>query len=338
MQFLQNISLKELLTMQVDVVAKKLVKVFTEEDLVQLWKVYQHELQHAIVVGGGSNLVFTKNPSQLVIVMELGGMQVQLNNNTVSLLVGAGENWNALVEYCLEKNYGGIENLISIPGKVGAAPMQNIGAYGVEVKDVITQVKVFNLTNGLFEWISNEDCHFGYRESIFKNIAKGKYIITAVEFRLTTNTHQIKTSYGDVQKMLLDQNITEPTIQDVAKVIATIRASKLPNPSVLPNCGSFFKNPIIPKDQYEQLKRIYPTMPHYVVDELTVKVPAGWLIEKAGWKGKRIGKVGVHHQQALVIVNYDNADGQEIFEFSEQIQTNIQEVFGIKLEREVNFI
>jgi UDP-N-acetylmuramate dehydrogenase len=338
MQFLKNISLKEYLTMQVDVQARKAVKVLSEADIEQLWKVYRHELQQALVIGGGSNLVITASPDQLVLLMEIQGIEVVHKEKKVLLQVAAGVTWQHFVEYCLNNNYGGVENLISIPGKVGAAPMQNIGAYGVEVKDTIQRVKVFDLTTGGFDWITNEDCHFGYRESIFKNVAKDKYIIVAVEFLLTTSNHTIKVSYGDVQKMLFERNIHEPRIQDVAAVIAAIRASKLPDPKELPNCGSFFKNPIVGVEVFTKLHARYPEMPHYSVDTEWVKIPAGWLIEKAGWKGLRKGKVGVHEKQALVIVNYDGADGNEILNFSKEIMTDIEQKFGITLEREVNFI
>lgn len=338
MQFLKNISLKEYLTMQVNVQARKAVKVLREADLEQLWQVYRHELQQALVIGGGSNLVITASPDQLVLLMEIEGIEAVLKGENVLLQVAAGVNWQNFVEYCLNNNYGGVENLISIPGKVGAAPMQNIGAYGVEVKDTIQRVKVFDVTNGSFSWISNGDCHFGYRESIFKNVAKDKYIIVAVEFLLTTRNHTIKVSYGDVQKMLLERNIHEPRIQDVAAVIAAIRASKLPDPKELPNCGSFFKNPIVGVEVFKELQARYPEMPHYSVDSEWIKIPAGWLIEKAGWKGFRKGKVGVHEKQALVIVNYNGADGNEILSFSKEIMADIEHKFGVELEREVNFI
>lgn len=338
MKFKTNISLKNLLTMQVEVEAKKAVEVFSEDDLINLWKVYHHELQNVLVIGGGSNLVITKNLDQLVLLMRIESIVEEVNDPYVHLTVGAGVDWNEFVQYCLQHNYAGLENLISIPGRVGASPMQNIGAYGVEVKDVIEKVRVFNLEAGVFEWINNADCHFGYRESIFKNVAKGKYIISQVQFKLKTKEHILHFHYGDVKKHLEEMEVKEPTIQDIAKVIKDIRSSKLPDPKLLPNCGSFFKNPIIALDAFERLINVYPEAPHFKVDDQLIKVPAGWLIEKAGWKGKRIGKVGMHEKQALVLVNYENATGKEIYEFSEMVKNDILSKFGIDLEREVNFI
>ncbi|HPZ26374.1 MAG TPA: UDP-N-acetylmuramate dehydrogenase, partial [Kaistella sp.] len=292
-----------------------------------------------LFLGGGSNILFTKNFDGLVIQLDLKGVSEQIiNENEVLVTAKSGENWHEFVQFCLNKNYGGLENLSLIPGNVGTSPMQNIGAYGTEIKDVFVSCKVLNLETLEIEEFDNEKCRFGYRDSIFKQEGKGKYVILEVTFKLTTKNHLIKTEYGAIKGELEKMSVDNPTIQDVSKAVIHIRQSKLPDPKVIGNAGSFFKNPTISKEQFKEVQIKYPEIPHYPSGDL-VKVPAGWLIEQCGWKGKQIGNVASHKLQALVIVNATgNASGREIFDFSSLIIDSVKEKFGIELEREVNII
>jgi UDP-N-acetylmuramate dehydrogenase len=291
------------------------------------------------VLGGGSNMLLTQDIHKLVVHVALKGIEiVDENEDFVWVKANAGENWHEFVLWCIKHNFGGLENLSLIPGNVGTTPIQNIGAYGKEIKDSLftcEAVAIETLENRTF---TNEECRFGYRESIFKNELKDQYIITAVTFKLTKNNHVLNTSYGAIDAELEKMNISNPTIKDVSDAVIAIRSSKLPNPKELGNSGSFFKNPIIAKEQYEKAVVHFPDMPHYKVSETEVKVPAGWLIEQAGFKGKRFGYAGIHKNQALVLVNYGNATGQEILEVSKNIQQTILEQFGIAIEAEVNII
>jgi UDP-N-acetylmuramate dehydrogenase len=261
-----------------------------------------------------------------------------LNENQVLVTAKAGENWHEFVQYCLRKNYGGLENLSLIPGNVGTSPMQNIGAYGTEIKDTFVNCTVLSLETLQTEVFDAEKCDFGYRDSIFKKEGKGKYVILKVTFRLTRNIHRIVVAYGAIQSELENLGIINPTIQDVSKAVINIRQSKLPDPKVIGNAGSFFKNPTIPLAQYETLTLKFENIPGYPIGDF-VKVPAGWLIEQCGWKGKQIGNVASHKLQALVIINATgNATGKEIFDFSTMIIDSVKEKYGIELEREVNII
>ncbi len=250
----------------------------------------------------------------------------------------AGENWHEFVLYCLKNDFGGLENLSLIPGNVGTAPIQNIGAYGVEIKDSFESCTAIDLQTLELKSFSREECRFEYRDSIFKNEAKGRYIITSVSFRLSKENHKLNTSYGSIDLYLEEKGVKNPTISDVSKAVIDIRQSKLPNPKELGNSGSFFKNPVVPKQKLEELKEQFPEIPFYVVDEKLVKVPAGWLIDRAGLKGYREGDAGVHTKQALVLVNYGDATGQEILALSRKIQNKIQDMFGIEIIPEVNVI
>ena len=281
----------------------------------------------------------TKDFDGLVIQLNLKGISEEIvNENEVLVTSQAGENWHEFVAYCLNKNYGGLENLSLIPGNVGTSPMQNIGAYGTEIKDTFVRCKVLNLETLEVEEFDHEKCNFGYRESIFKREGKGKYVILEVTFKLTRKEHLIKTEYGAIQSELANLGIENPTIQEVSKAVINIRQSKLPDPKVLGNAGSFFKNPTIALSQFEELKEKFSTIPGYPNGDF-VKVPAGWLIEQCGWKGKQIGNVASHELQSLVIVNKTgNASGKEIFDFSTMIIESVKEKFGIELEREVNII
>ena len=284
-------------------------------------------------------MLLTKNIEQLVVHLNIKGISIDReDDNAVYLTVNAGENWHEFVLWAIEQGYGGIENLSLIPGNVGTCPIQNIGAYGVEVKDVISKVETIEIETNKLVSFSNTECNFGYRNSIFKNEAKGKYIITSVCFKLSKSNHKLTTSYGAIEKELTDKQITNPTIKDISDAVIAIRQSKLPDPNEIGNSGSFFKNPVISISLFEELKNKYPTIPSYPVSEKEIKVPAGWLIEQSGFKGKRYGDYGVHEKQALVLVNYGNASGKDIFELAQKIQATIKETYKIDLEIEVNII
>ena len=335
----ENRSLKPYNTFGVEVSARYFAEVQTLEELLQALKYSKTQKLPLLILGGGSNLLLTKNFEGLVIHLNLKGISEEfISENEVLITSKAGENWHEFVVFCLLKNYGGLENLSLIPGNVGTSPMQNIGAYGTEIKDTFVSCKVLNLETLEVEEFNHEQCNFGYRESIFKKEGKGKYLILEVTFRLTTKKHSIKTEYGAIQAELENLGIENPTIQDISKAVINIRQSKLPNPIVLGNAGSFFKNPTIPLDQFEDLKGKFSDIQGYPNGNF-VKVPAGWLIEQCGWKGKQIGNVASHELQALVIVNKTGkASGKEIFDFSTMIIESVKEKFGIELEREVNII
>ncbi len=276
---------------------------------------------------------------KMVIHLNLKGIEIVSESEShVIIKANAGENWHDFVMWCLAHDYGGIENLSLIPGNVGTAPIQNIGAYGVELKDVFVACEALDLNYKTLKTFTKDECNFDYRNSTFKQENKGKYILTSVKLKLTTKNHKIRTSYGAIKEKLAVLNIDIPTIQDISKVVIAIRESKLPNPNDIGNSGSFFKNPIISKEHFKDLKINFQEIPSFPVSENQVKVPAAWLIEKAGFKGKRFGDYGVHKSQALVLVNYNNAKGQDIYELSKLIQSTINCIFNIKLEAEVNII
>ena len=252
--------------------------------------------------------------------------------------VNAGENWHEFVMWCVRQNYGGIENLALIPGNVGTSPIQNIGAYGVELKDVFVSCEAIHIESQELKTFTKDDCKFGYRESIFKQELKGQYIITSVNFELTKVNHKLHMDYGSIKEQLETSNIIKPTIKDISDAVIVIRQSKLPDPKEIGNSGSFFKNPIIPISHFEKLKENFPEIPSYRVSDEAIKVPAGWLIEKAGFKGKRFNNYGVHNKQALVLVNYDNAKGSDIYELAKLIQQTVKRIFDISIETEVNII
>jgi UDP-N-acetylmuramate dehydrogenase len=289
-----------------------------------------------LILGGGSNILFTKDFDGLVIKNHFSGISIlEENNEEVVIKVGAGEVWHDFVLFCIKHDYAGIENLSLIPGQVGASPIQNIGAYGVEVKDVITDVEAFDLRTHATKSFSNQACEFAYRSSIFKTSEKGNYFITAVTFKLKKQA-KINTSYGAIEQELERMDITSPSIKDVSDAVIKIRSSKLPDPKELGNSGSFFKNPIISEEQKNKILDQYTGAPHYSQPNGDYKIAAGWLIEQCGWKGRRIDNYGVHANQALVLVNYGGAEGRDIFELSEAIIQSIRDVFDITLEREVN--
>lgn len=345
MSIQENISLKPYNTFGVDVSARYFAEVHSVEELVETLKFSNLQTLPLLFLGGGSNILFTKDFDGLAIRLNLNGIKEKIiNENEVLVTAKAGENWHQFVMYCLDKNYGGLENLSLIPGNVGTSPMQNIGAYGTEMKDVFESCKVLNLEKlkeshtDVLEVLNSEQCQFGYRDSIFKQGGKGKFVILEVTFRLTRKFHRIDVEYGAIQSELEKMGIINPTIQDVSKAVINIRQSKLPDPKVIGNAGSFFKNPTIPRSQFEVLKQQFENIPGYPNGDF-VKVPAGWLIEQASWKGKQIGNVASNQLQALVIINATGkATGKEIFDFSTMIIDSVKEKYGIELEREVNII
>ena len=337
MQIQENFSLKKYNTFGIEAKAKQFVAVHSVTDLKTVLR--ENKSQPNFILGGGSNMLLTQDIQALVIHIDLKGKKIlKEDNDYVWIESQAGENWHELVLWTIDQNFGGFENMSLIPGNVGATPVQNIGAYGTEIKDTFVSCEAVKIATQEMKTFTKDDCHFGYRESIFKQEAKDQFIITSVVFKLTKRNHKINISYGDITKELEKQNVITPSLKDISNAVIAIRQSKLPDPKELGNSGSFFKNPIISKEKYEKVHILHPEMPHYVISETEVKVPAGWLIERAGFKGKRFGDAGIHKNQALVLVNYGNATGQEILNVSTAIQATILQKFGIAIEAEVNVI
>ena len=335
MNIIQNQSLKKYNTFGIDAKAKQFVTVNSISTLIEAIA----STKDLFILGGGSNMLLTQDIQKLVVHVNLKGIElIDENEDFVIVRAQAGENWHEFVLWCIDQNFGGIENLSLIPGNVGTTVIQNIGAYGVEIKDTMFSCEALNRSTLKIETFTNAQCQFDYRESVFKNELKEQYIITAVSFKLSKKNHAVSTNYGAIEAELLKKNIQNPTLKEVSNAVIAIRQSKLPDPKELGNSGSFFKNPIISKTDYEKAKAVHPEMPHYVVSENSVKVPAGWLIEQAGFKGKRFGDAGVHKNQALVLVNYGTATGAEIVALSKNIQQTILDQFGIAIEAEVNII
>jgi len=329
----KNVSLKELHTFGLSVDAAAYTSISSEEELQALLPVQSPVL----ILGGGSNLLFTQNFEGLVLHNSIKGIEViDETEQDVLLRVGGGEVWHELVLWSIEQGYGGLENLSLIPGSVGAAPIQNIGAYGVEVKDVFEKLEAIDIKTGETKIFEHKDCHFGYRDSVFKRALKGKYYITRVIFRLSKQP-TFNVSYGAI-KTVLEEQKTVVSIRSISDAVIQIRQQKLPDPKEIGNSGSFFKNPIIPISQFEKLKKQYPKMPSYPLGETEVKLAAGWLIDQLGWKGYRKGDAGVHKNQALVLVNYGNAKGAEIWALAQEIQQSVLAQYGIHLEAEVNIL
>lgn len=338
MTVIENKPLTALNTFGLAISAKLFVELSSVEGLQALIKEPWFTEVPRLVLGGGSNVLFVQDFPGLVMNVNLKGKTiVEEDEEEIQLAVGAGENWHELVMYCVERGWGGIENLSLIPGKMGAAPIQNIGAYGVELKDVFVSLEAVELETGTIRTFSHADCEFGYRDSVFKRDLKGKYLITQVTLRLQKNP-AINTGYGAIKTELAKLKKSDFNIRDVSNVVIMIRRSKLPDPAEIGNAGSFFKNPEIPTTQFEELKKTWPDIVGYPVREGVTKVPAGWLIDRAGWKGKRFGDYGVHARQALVLVNYGGAAGADIYALSGEILADIQTKYGIQLEREVNVI
>lgn len=336
MSNLQNTSLKAYNTFGIDVAAEHLVSIESTSELVKtLAEINQKEL---LILGGGSNVLFMNDIKGTVLLNKLEGISVvDENEGHVWVKAGGGVNWHEFVLHCIHQNWAGIENLSLIPGSVGAAPMQNIGAYGVETKDVFHELEAIEISTGKIITFSNSDCQFGYRESVFKRALKGQYLISSVIFKLDKKP-TFKTSYGAITNELENMKVTELSIQAISNAVINIRRSKLPDPKVTGNAGSFFKNPVVPISLAENIKKEYPEAAAYPVDNNSMKLAAGWLIDKAGWKGKTYGNYGVHPKQALVLVNYGGATGQNIYDLSTEILTDIKSKFGVELEREVNIV
>jgi len=337
MNIVQQQSLKKYNTFGIEAFASEFCEVNSITDLAIVLK--ENQQKKLFILGGGSNMLLTQNVDAFVLHINNKGIEVVEENDEFVWVKGnAGEVWHEFVQYCIQKNYGGIENLSLIPGNVGATPIQNIGAYGVEIKNTFVSCEAMKIDTQEITTFDKAACKFGYRESVFKADLKNQYVIVSVVFKLTKKNHKLNTSYGAIDVELENMGIKKPTIQEVSKAVIAIRESKLPNPKELGNSGSFFKNPIIPIEVYEKAKANYPDMPHYPVSETLVKVPAGWLIEQADFKGKRFGDAGIHTKQALVLVNYGNATGNEIWNVAQNIQKTIFEKYGIRIEAEVNVI
>jgi len=333
----ENISLRSFNTFGIDVKAKYLTSVDRVKQLESLKEKFPGE--RILFLGEGSNVLFLNDFDGIVVRNEIKGIQMVQQTDEYEIWdIAGGEHWHDVVELSVKQNLSGIENLALIPGKAGTAPVQNIGAYGREIKDVLISCEAFDLTNGRYRVFSNEECQFGYRDSLFKRPEnKNRYFIYRIRLRLIPNGAP-ETGYRALQQYFTENHIDKPTIKDVFDAVVDIRRSKLPDPAEIGNAGSFFKNPVVSLKQFEKLTSRHPDMPHYKISENHYKIPAGWLIEQAGWKGYREGDAGVHFKQALVLVNYGNASGEDIYELSEKIIRDINDKFGIRLEREVQVI
>jgi len=330
----RNAELKGYNTFGISAIASGFATFSSVDELKDLLK-QRTDFNDLLILGGGSNILFTKDVDALVLRNEISGITVEEETEQhVILKAGSGVVWHDFVMHTVDRNLGGIENLSLIPGSVGASPMQNIGAYGVEIKDVFVSLEALNIETGELRTFTADECKFGYRESVFKRDLKNQFVITHVSYRLSKNPI-LQTSYGAIKDELAAQG-NEPSVKNISEAVIAIRNSKLPNPKELGNAGSFFKNPVVPADLATRLSDEFPGMPNYPQTDGTVKLAAGWLIEQAGWKGKRIGDCGVHAKQALVLVNYGGASGNEIFNLSSAVLKAVEDKFGVKLEREVN--
>jgi UDP-N-acetylmuramate dehydrogenase len=338
-QIEENKDLRALNTFGFRVKAKFFTTIHSKEELHELIHSDLYQREERLILGGGSNILFKRDYDGLVIKVDLKGITVvSQTEDSLLLQVASGEVWHELVLHCVKNNWGGIENLSLIPGLVGAAPIQNIGAYGTEIKNMITQVEAIDLKTGLTKLFTNEECCFGYRESVFKNALREKYFISSITLTLTKKNHRLNTSYGAIHETLSSMNIEQPTIKSISDAVIAIRQSKLPDPRVIGNAGSFFKNPSITVNHYQSLQKTNTTIPSYPSANQEVKVPAGWLIEQCGWKGKKINHVGVHPKQALVLVNYGDGKGEDVFDLAVKIASSVKEKFNIELTPEVNII
>jgi UDP-N-acetylmuramate dehydrogenase len=335
--FKEDTSLQPFNTFGIDVNAKYFCSLNSHAQLSELVQTDLFRNERRIFLGGGSNVLFTKDFDGVVIHNAIQGIETHDETDEyITLRVSSGVNWHQFVRHCVDRDWGGIENLSLIPGTVGAAPIQNIGAYGVEISEVLEKVEAFDLINGRTKSFVKDECRFGYRESVFKSDLKEKIFISSVTLRLTKKNHRIKTSYGAISDTLKRMNIEELSIQSVSDAVIKIRTEKLPDVKALGNAGSFFKNPEISEQHFQRLKNNFATIPNYPAANQRVKVPAGWLIEQCGWKGKKINHAGVHAMQALVLVNFGGAKGEEIFQLAMKIMESVQEKFSITLTPEVN--
>lgn len=326
-------------TFGIDATAKLFTVVRSVDDVRSLIESNILNEQQHLIIGGGSNLLLTRDFDGIAIKNELHGITVvEEKDGHIVLDVASGETWHSFVMYCVDHNYGGIENLSLIPGTVGAAPMQNIGAYGVEIKDVVESVSFIDLKSGEKKVLSRDECHFGYRESIFKHVLRGKCFITGIRIKLTTNDHQLNISYGAIRDVLQREHPQPWTIRHVSEAVISIRRSKLPDPAVIGNAGSFFKNPSVPAETLEHIKQRYPDVPSFPEANGLFKIPAAWMIERCGWKGKTRGAIGVHKLQSLVLVNYGGGNGSDLWKLAMDIQASVNETFNVLLQPEVNVI
>lgn len=338
MQIRENVSLRPYNTFGIEATAKYFATFRNLEDLQELLNAKLQTRNSTLILGGGSNVLLTKDYNGFVLKNEIEGIEtIQEDSDHVYIKAGAGVGWHQLVMHCVTNNFAGMENLSLIPGSVGASPMQNIGAYGVEIKDIFHQLEAFDINNRCTTIFSPEECAFGYRESVFKHKYKGQFIITSVTYRLNKNP-VFHTSYGAIQQELERMGVTDLSIQAISQAVINIRRSKLPDPKEVGNAGSFFKNPQVDKSFFKELQTHHPSIPVFPFNETQAKVPAGWLIEQCGWKGFRRGDAGCYSKQALVLVNYDSATGTEIYELSEEILQSVKQKFNIVLEREVNIV
>jgi UDP-N-acetylmuramate dehydrogenase len=336
MQVSENVLLKSYNTFGIDARARYFAGFSSVAELQALTE-KQEQLPH-MILGGGSNILFTQDFNGWLLKNEIKGMEVlKEDNDYVYVKAGAGENWHQFVQHCIGLNLAGLENLSLIPGNVGASPMQNIGAYGVEIKDVFHELEALHLKDRSIVTFNNADCHFGYRESVFKKEYRQQFAILSVTYRLSKQPH-FNTSYGAINEELQRMNVTELSIQAISQAVINIRSSKLPDPAQIGNAGSFFKNPTISKEQYTALHAAFPQLVAYPVANEQFKLAAGWLIEQCGWKGYRKGDAGVHAKQALVLVNYGHAKGNEIYDLSQEVLDSVEAKFGVLLEREVNIV
>lgn len=334
----QNVSLKPYNTFGLDENAGFLAVVDSIDDLDEIFQTGRFRSQRKMILGGGSNVLFTRGFTGVVAKNQIRGLHtLKEDEEEVLVSIGAGESWHQFVLWCVERGFGGVENLSLIPGTVGAAPMQNIGAYGVELKEVFHSLEAYEIKSGKLVTFYKEDCKFGYRTSVFKGELKDQFVITKVLFKLSKKP-TFNVSYGNLKETLEQMNVDELTLKNVSQAVINIRQSKLPDPMDIGNAGSFFKNPLIEKLHFEALEAQYPGIVSYPIDDETVKVPAGWLIENAGWKGYRYGDIGVHEKQALVLVNHGMGRGKDILKLSNEIMQSVQSKYGIELEREVNVI
>lgn len=339
MSILENVNLQPYNTFGIEAYAKYFTVLKASTDIVDLLASNVFKSERHLILGGGSNLLFTKDFDGLVVKVEVGGKRiVREDDDTLELEVGAGENWHTLVKYCVDRNWGGMENLSLIPGTVGAAPLQNIGAYGVEIKKIISSVQAYEISSGKVVTFTNEECMFGYRESIFKQQAKDQYLISSITLILTKRGHHFVTNYGAIAEVLKQKAIRELSVKAISDAVIQIRTEKLPDPSKIGNAGSFFKNPSIEPELHDSIKNEYPSLPAYPAIGGKVKIPAAWLIEQCGWKGKTFDNIGVHRHQALVIVNYGGGEGEKIWQLAMKIRESVKDKFGITLVPEVNVV
>ncbi|WP_205511838.1 UDP-N-acetylmuramate dehydrogenase [Longitalea arenae] len=337
-QIQQNIPLRQYNTLGIDAIARHFASFTSLDELSELIEENPIPGKAPLIVGGGSNILFKEDVNGLVLKNDIPGVEiVQEDADHVYVKAGAGENWHKFVQFCLQHNWAGVENLSLIPGCVGASPMQNIGAYGVEIKEVFAELEAWHVHDKRKQVFSAADCAFGYRESVFKRKYRNQFVILNVTFRLNKKP-RFNTSYGAIEQELERMGVQQLSIQAISQAVINIRSSKLPDPAKIGNAGSFFKNPSVEADVYAQLKKVYPAIVAYPNADGTVKLAAGWLIEQAGWKGYRRGDAGVHEKQALVLVNYGNASGKEIYDLSEDVMRSVQAKFGVGLEREVNVV